>query len=76
RRTIRYFKMITISIEGLDLHLISYYAEEDIRNRRLKRPMSRPDIMRLNIPPNIFRLVNFQIPLNVEVGPEIISRLW
>ncbi|KIK58007.1 hypothetical protein GYMLUDRAFT_171581, partial [Collybiopsis luxurians FD-317 M1] len=76
RKIMRDSKMIAINVEVLDLHLISYYTEEDVRNRILKRPVSRTDIMRLDIPPNIFRLINFQIPWNVEVGPEVMAGHW
>ncbi|KAJ4480236.1 Gti1/Pac2 family-domain-containing protein [Lentinula aciculospora] len=68
-------KTITVTIEGSDLHLISYYTSEDIRNGRLKRPSSRPDIMGLYMPPHIFRLTNFRVPPKVEIGPDGKARL-
>ncbi|KAF9072585.1 Gti1/Pac2 family-domain-containing protein [Rhodocollybia butyracea] len=68
-------KTITVTIEGSDLHLISYYTSEDIRNGRLKRPSSRPDIMGLYMPPQIFRLTNFRVPPKVEMGPDGKQRL-
>ncbi|KIK58082.1 hypothetical protein GYMLUDRAFT_45632 [Collybiopsis luxurians FD-317 M1] len=68
-------KTITVTIEGSDLHLISYYTSEDIRNGRLKRPSSRPDIMGLYMPPHIFRLTNFRVPPKVEIGPDGKPRL-
>ncbi|KAK7037768.1 hypothetical protein VNI00_010729 [Paramarasmius palmivorus] len=68
-------KTITVTIEGSDLHLISYYTSEDIRSGRLKRPSSRPDIMSLYMPPHIFRLTNFRVPPKVEMGPDGKPRL-
>ncbi|KAG6850110.1 hypothetical protein H0H93_001031 [Arthromyces matolae] len=68
-------KTITVTIEGSDLHLISYYTSEDIRSGRLKRPTSRPDIMALPMPPHIFRLTNFRVPPKVEIGPDGKHRL-
>ncbi|KAJ3743933.1 Gti1/Pac2 family-domain-containing protein [Lentinula detonsa] len=68
-------KTITVTIEGSDLHLISYYTSEDIRNGRLKRPSSRPDIMGLYMPPHIFRLTNFRVPPKMETGPDGKHRL-
>ncbi|KAG5724314.1 hypothetical protein E4T56_gene16065 [Termitomyces sp. T112] len=68
-------KTITVTIEGSDLHLISYYTSEDIRSGRLKRPTSRPDIMALPMPPHIFRLTNFRVPPKVEIGPDGKPRL-
>ncbi|KAF9475449.1 hypothetical protein BDN70DRAFT_814106 [Pholiota conissans] len=63
-------KTITVTIDGADLHLISYYTSEDIRSGKLKRPTSRMDIMGLYMPPHIFRLTNFRVPPKVEIGPD------
>ncbi|KAF5378982.1 hypothetical protein D9757_009117 [Collybiopsis confluens] len=68
-------KTITVTIDGSDLHLISYYTSEDTRNGRLKRPSSRPDIMGLYMPPHIFRLTNFRVPPKFETGPDGKQRL-
>ncbi|KAF8903701.1 Gti1/Pac2 family-domain-containing protein [Gymnopilus junonius] len=68
-------KTITVTIEGSDLHLISYYTSDDIRTGRLKRPSARPDIMGLYMPPEIFRLTNFRVPPKVERGPDGKPRL-
>ncbi|KAK7461836.1 hypothetical protein VKT23_008265 [Stygiomarasmius scandens] len=68
-------KTITVTIEGSDLHLISYYTSEDIRSGRLKKPSSRLDIMNLYMPPHIFRLTNFRVPPKVEMGPDGKPRL-
>ncbi|GLB44814.1 putative gti1/Pac2 family protein [Lyophyllum shimeji] len=68
-------KTITVTIEGSDLHLISYYTSDDVRSGRLKRPTSRPDIMGLSMPPHIFRLTNFRVPPKVEIGPDGKPRL-
>ncbi|KIK58001.1 hypothetical protein GYMLUDRAFT_246378 [Collybiopsis luxurians FD-317 M1] len=72
-------KTITITIDGLDLHLISYYTQEDIRAGRLKmsqRPSSRLDIMKLDMPPNIFRRISFKMPPKVEVGADKTPQLF
>ncbi|KAF5341372.1 hypothetical protein D9758_012281 [Tetrapyrgos nigripes] len=68
-------KTITVTIDGSDLHLISYYTSEDIRSGRLKKPSSRQDIMNLYMPPHIFRLTNFRVPPKVEMGPDGKPRL-
>ncbi|KAF9460341.1 Gti1/Pac2 family-domain-containing protein [Collybia nuda] len=68
-------KTITVTIDGSDLHLISYYTSEDIRSGKLKRPTHRPDIMSLYMPPQIFRSTNFRVPPKVEDGPDGKSRL-
>ena len=69
------FQTITVTVDGSDLHLISYYTSEDLRFGRLKKPTSRPDIMTLDLPPNIFRLTNFRNPPKVETGPDGRPRL-
>ncbi|TEB18902.1 hypothetical protein FA13DRAFT_1674013 [Coprinellus micaceus] len=68
-------KTITVTIEGSDLHLISYYTSDDIRSGKLKRPSTRMDIMSLPMPPHIFRLTNFRVPPKVEIGPDSKPRL-
>jgi len=68
---------ITVTIDGSDLHLISYYTSEDVRSGALKRPTmsTRPDIMTLEMPPHIFRLTNFRNPPKIEIGPDNKPRL-
>ncbi|KAJ7503536.1 Gti1/Pac2 family-domain-containing protein [Mycena galericulata] len=68
-------KTITVTIEGSDLHLISYYTSSDQHSGKLKRPTSRPDIMNLPMDPRLFRATNFRVPPKVEKGPDGTSRL-
>ncbi|KIK62573.1 hypothetical protein GYMLUDRAFT_242725 [Collybiopsis luxurians FD-317 M1] len=66
-------KTITVTIEGSDFHLISYYTFEDIRNGRLKQPSFHPDIRRLYMPPpHTFQLMG--IPPKAKIGPDRHSR--
>ncbi|KIK58022.1 hypothetical protein GYMLUDRAFT_171788, partial [Collybiopsis luxurians FD-317 M1] len=59
---------IAVTIEGSDVHLISYYMSEDIHNRRLRRPSSHLDIMGIYMPPCIFWLTNFRVSPQAETG--------
>ncbi|KAJ6468298.1 Gti1/Pac2 family-domain-containing protein [Mycena sanguinolenta] len=68
-------KTITVTIEGSDLHLISYYTSADQHSGKLKRPTSRPDIMGLTLDPRLFRATNFRVPPKVERGDDGTSRL-
>ncbi|KAJ7284393.1 Gti1/Pac2 family-domain-containing protein [Mycena rebaudengoi] len=68
-------KTITVTIEGSDLHLISYYTSSDQHSGKLKRPTSRPDIMNLPMDPRLFRATNFRVPPKVEKAPDGTSRL-
>jgi hypothetical protein len=61
-------KTITVTIDGSDLHLISYYTQEDVQSRRLGGISNRPDIMALKIQPHLFRFSNFRNPPKVVIG--------
>ncbi|KAJ7036825.1 Gti1/Pac2 family-domain-containing protein [Mycena alexandri] len=68
-------KTITVTIEGSDLHLISYYTSADQHSGKLKRPTTRSDIMSLPMDPRLFRATNFRVPPKVEKAPDGTSRL-
>ncbi|KAJ7056777.1 Gti1/Pac2 family-domain-containing protein [Mycena amicta] len=68
-------KTITVTIEGSDLHLISYYTAADQHSGKLKRPTCRADIMALSMDPRLFRATNFRVPPKVEKAPDGSSRL-
>ncbi len=59
-----------MKVSGTDHHLVSYYREDDVARGLLHRPTSRPDIMRLTIPPEMVRATNFRHPPHVEIGPD------
>ncbi|KAI0368614.1 hypothetical protein BV20DRAFT_998300 [Pilatotrama ljubarskyi] len=59
-------KTITVKIDGSDYHLISYYTQEDLAAGLLRRPTSRPDLMAIEIPPELTRSTNFRYPPNLE----------
>jgi hypothetical protein len=61
-------EIITVTIDGSELHLISYYTSDDIRSGRL--PNGRPDIMALEMPLDIFGLTSLRYPPKVEIGPD------
>ncbi|KAJ6553561.1 Gti1/Pac2 family-domain-containing protein [Mycena vulgaris] len=68
-------KTITVTIEGSDLHLISYYTSSDQHSGKLKRPTTRADIMNLPMDARLFRSTNFRVPPKVEKAPDGTSRL-
>ncbi|KAJ6456324.1 Gti1/Pac2 family-domain-containing protein [Mycena vitilis] len=68
-------KTITVTIEGSDLHLISYYTSADQQSGKLKTPASRSDIMNLPMDPRLFRSANFRVPPEVEQAPDGTLRL-
>ncbi|OBZ72400.1 Global transcription regulator sge1 [Grifola frondosa] len=59
-------KTITVKIDGSDHHLISYYTQEDVDLGRLQRPTCRPDLLALEIPPELTQSTNFRYPPRLE----------
>lgn len=57
-----YNQTITITLEEMEYHVISYYTEDDLRRGRLHRPTIRPDIMGMAITPAIVRAANLRYP--------------
>lgn len=61
-----FFQTITVKIDDSDHHLISYFTQEDVRSGRLQRPTSRPELMAIQIPPDIVQSANFRYPLKLD----------
>lgn len=57
-----FLQTISIKVNGVPYHLISYYNEEDVRANRLQRPMTIPQIAALTLPLDMFRLADFRQP--------------
>ncbi|TBU50451.1 Gti1/Pac2 family-domain-containing protein [Dichomitus squalens] len=66
-------KTITVKIDGSDYHLISYYTQEDLATGLLRRPTSHPDLMAIEIPPELTRSTNFRYPPNLEEAHETVG---
>ncbi|KAJ7780822.1 Gti1/Pac2 family-domain-containing protein [Mycena maculata] len=66
-------KTITVTIEGSDLHLISYYTSSDQHSGKPGLPTTRLDVMNLPMDPRLFRATNFRP--RVEKAPDGTSRL-
>ncbi|KAI0775260.1 Gti1/Pac2 family-domain-containing protein [Trametes elegans] len=64
-------KTITVKIDGSDYHLISYYTQEDLAAGLLRRPTTRPDLMAIDIPPELTRSTNFRYPPNLEEAHDV-----
>ncbi|KAJ7895113.1 Gti1/Pac2 family-domain-containing protein [Mycena leptocephala] len=62
---------ITVTIEGSDLHLISYYTSADQHSGKLKSSRYHD----LPMDPRLFRATNFRVPPKVEKAPDGTSRL-
>ncbi|CAO1637541.1 unnamed protein product [Jaminaea pallidilutea] len=63
-------KTISIQVDGSTQHLISYYKVNDVRNGRLRSPLSLPEIASLQISPIILHKSNFRNPPDLGVLPD------
>lgn len=61
---------ITIKVDGMDHHVISYYRDEDVRRERLQRPTANPEMLALTIPSELVKATNFRHPPRIEVGSD------
>lgn len=68
QHTAIYNQTITINLEEMEYHVVSYYTEEDIRRGRLPRPTIRADIMAAAITPAIVRAANLRHPPPIMTG--------
>ncbi|ORZ01412.1 Gti1/Pac2 family-domain-containing protein [Syncephalastrum racemosum] len=59
-------KTMSVVVNNMSLHLVSYYHPDDVVNRRLRTPSSVPELANLEISPDLLIRQNFRIPPMVE----------
>lgn len=59
-------KTMSIIVNGVAQHLISYYLPNDIISSKLRTPSSLPELASLEISPDLLVKQNFRIPPMVE----------
>lgn len=59
-------KTMSIIVNGVPQHLISYYLPNDIISSKLRTPSSVPELASLEISPDLLVKQNFRIPPMVE----------
>ncbi|KAJ8662901.1 hypothetical protein O0I10_001077 [Lichtheimia ornata] len=59
-------KTMSIVVNGVSQHLISYYHPQDVLNNRLRTPSSVPELASLEISPELLVRQNFRIPPMIE----------
>lgn len=59
-------KTMSIVVNGVHQHLISYYLPNDIIENKLRTPSSVPELASLEISPDLLVKQNFRIPPMVE----------
>lgn len=56
-------KTMSISLNGVSHHLVSYYTVEDVKQRRLNRPLTDTRLAGLTVRPELFMKQNFRAPV-------------
>lgn len=56
-------KTMSISINGVSHHLVSYYKVEDVKNRVLRRPMEDGRLAHIQVRPELYMKQNFRTPV-------------
>lgn len=59
-------KSMSLVVNGVPQHLISYYSKEDVLANRLKTPSSIPELASLEISPELLLHQNFRVPLFLD----------
>lgn len=59
-------KTMSIVVNGVSQHLVSYYNPQDVLENRLRTPSSVPELAGLEISPELLARQNFRIPPMVE----------
>lgn len=56
-------KTMSIAINGISHHMVSYYKVEDVKNNLLPRPMSDPRLANITVRPELYMKQNFRAPV-------------
>ncbi|CDH59116.1 camp-independent regulatory protein [Lichtheimia corymbifera JMRC:FSU:9682] len=71
-------KSMSLIVDGVQQHLVSYYNKDDVLNNRLQTPSHVPALAALDISPELLLHQNFRIPIlvtDMEAAPKMPSRL-
>lgn len=58
-------KSMSLIVDGVQQHLVSYYNKDDVLNNRLQTPSHVPALAALDISPELLLHQNFRIPILV-----------
>lgn len=56
-------KTMSVNVEGVQYHMVSYYNPEDVRNGTLHRPNQKGDLSFLKVRPELIHRQNFRAPV-------------
>ncbi|KAL1931706.1 hypothetical protein VTP01DRAFT_9849 [Rhizomucor pusillus] len=66
-------KSMSLVVDGVQQHLVSYYRKNDVLEDKLRRPSTVPVLALLDISPDLIFGQNFRIPVHVD-GKTLTSR--
>ncbi|KAK5685808.1 Global transcription regulator sge1 [Elasticomyces elasticus] len=56
-------KTMSVSVNGISHHMVSYYKVEDVKNNLLPRPLSDPRLQNISVRPELYLNQNFRAPV-------------
>ena len=56
-------KTMSISVNGISHHMVSYYKVDDVKNNLLPRPLSDPRLANISVRPDLYMKQNFRAPV-------------
>lgn len=56
-------KTMSISMNGISHHMVSYYKVDDVKNNKLQRPLSDPRLQNMTVRPELYLKQNFRAPV-------------
>ena len=56
-------KTMSISVNGISHHMVSYYKVDDVKNNVLPRPLSDPRVQNISVRPDLYLKQNFRAPV-------------
>ncbi|KAK4548513.1 hypothetical protein LTR36_009423 [Oleoguttula mirabilis] len=56
-------KTMSISINGISHHMVSYYKVDDVKNNKLQRPLSDSRLQNMTVRPELYLKQNFRAPV-------------
>lgn len=56
-------KTMSISVNGISHHMVSYYKVDDVKNNLLPRPINDPRLQNISVRPELYLKQNFRAPV-------------
>jgi hypothetical protein len=56
-------KTMSISINGISHHMVSYYRVDDVKHNLLARPLQDPRLQQISVRPELYLMQNFRAPI-------------